>query len=84
MIYDLLIAALLIVAFFMCILSFLWGFKLGKAIRNDTVPQVKLNPVKAYTEHREEKKKAVKEEKIQDLYQEGFNNLMTYDGTPQE
>lgn len=79
MLYDLLIAIILIVAFFMCIIAFFWGVKVGKAVRNDSTPSINLNPVKAVKQHKEAK--AEKEQ--QDLISEGLNNIFAYDGTPQ-
>ena len=80
MIYNLLITAILIVAFFSCICSFIWGCKVGKSLSKDNIPTVKLNPIKAYTEHKEAKVEKVAE----DLLAQGAKNIMDYDGYPQD
>ena len=81
MIYELILAITLVVAFFMSILSFIWGCKVGKSLSNGVIPTVNLNPIKAYKEH----KTVVADKKETDLLQQGYDNMMSYDGSiPEE
>lgn len=78
MIYDLLIAIILIVAFFMCIKAYTLGFKHGKEVSKGNTPVVKINPVQAVKQHIEDKE----EKKKRDLEYEGWNGpngIMNYD-----
>lgn len=67
MIYNLIIAAILIVAFFMCIKAYMLGLKHGKQLsNNDDIPAVNLNPVKPIVEAVGQYKEDKKAEELQD------------------
>lgn len=61
--------------FLVAIIAFSLGIKFGKS--NGVIPQ--LNPIKVHKQNVELKKVKIKE----DLLQEGYDNIMKYDGNPQ-
>ena len=63
MVYNLIIASILIAAFFMCIASFTVGIKTGKSLSEGKVPSINLNPIKPIIEavERHETKKEDKQ-----------------------
>jgi len=67
--------------FFLCtIYAYTTGLKHGKQLSNNNIPQLNINPVKAYKEHKEEKE--VKKEV--DKYTQGWQNILAYTGDPQK
>lgn len=72
-----------LVLFLCTIAAYCIGIKHGKELSRGNVPQIPISPVavvKQYKEHKQEK-----EEKAQvDKVNEGWANIMSYDGTPQE
>ena len=78
MIYDLLIAAILIVAFFMCIKAYCIGFKHGKEVSKAITPTINLNPIKSLKDYINTKDIKKKE----DLAYQGWNGedgILNYD-----
>jgi hypothetical protein len=78
MIYNLLIAIILIVAFFMTIKAYTLGFKHGKDVSKAITPTLNINPIKAVKQHIEAKEEKKKEE----LELEGWNGengILNYD-----
>lgn len=73
MIYNIIITALLISAFFMCISAFLWGVRIGKHLGNGVVPTPTLNPVKKVVEAVETHKAKKEEEQLTDELQAMMN-----------
>jgi hypothetical protein len=65
--YNILIAAILIVAFFMCIKAYTLGLKHGKQLSNAIIPQVNINPVKPIVEAIEQKKEEKQAEVLVDI-----------------
>lgn len=70
--YNLILSATLVVAFFMCVSAYCLGLRHGKQLSNGKVPEVKLNPVKTVTEALKE----VKQAKIQDKLNEELTDIM--------
>jgi hypothetical protein len=73
MIQNIILAATLIVAFFMCISAFLLGIKIGKQLSNNQVPTVQINPVKKVVQAVEQHKQIKQEEKLQDELEDIFS-----------
>jgi len=80
MLYMIFGIALGLFFFIATIKAYTIGLKHGKQLANKEVPTINLNPIKAYTEHKEEKEAKTQ----QDLLEEGYQNIMNYDGNPQE
>jgi hypothetical protein len=72
MIYNLIIAGILILAFFMCISAYLLGVKHGKCMSKGNVPP---QPIKAVTDPIQRRLEEIKEEPMLDAIQ----NIMSYD-----
>lgn len=68
--YNLIITALLIGAFFMSVLAFLWGLRIGKSLHEGIIPNVSLNPVKPIIEAIEQHKEDKKEKKLEAEFNE--------------
>lgn len=69
-----------LVLFLCTILAYILGIKHGKQLSQSSVPKLNINPVQVYKEH-----KTAKEEKAQqDKIQQGWENILNYDGTPQK
>lgn len=66
MIYNLVIAGTLILAFFMCISAYCLGHKHGKQVANGITPTVEINPVKKAVEAVQEHNAKKEEEKLDD------------------
>ena len=77
--YNLIITAILVVAFFMRLEAYMLGLQHGKQLDNKIIPSVIKTPIQAIQEHEEAKKVKAK----QDKEAVGWANLMAYDGTPQ-
>jgi hypothetical protein len=78
LIYDLIIAIILIVSFFTCVKAYTLGFKHGKEVSKGNIPKLDVNPVKAIKKHIE----ANETKKQNDLAYEGWNGengIMNYD-----
>lgn len=70
--YNVIITALLIASFFMCICAYSFGVKHGRIVSGGGVPNV--NPIKAV-----EVVKAEKQAKQQmDVFAEGLQNIMNF------
>jgi hypothetical protein len=67
MIYNILIATILIIAFFMCIGAYCLGLKHGKQLSNAVIPQVNINPVKPIVDAIEQKKEEKQAEVLVDI-----------------
>lgn len=67
--YNIIITALLISAFFMCITSYILGLKHGKLLGNNQIPNIEINPVKKVVEAVEQHKAKKEEEKLTDELQ---------------
>lgn len=63
---NIILAATLIGAFFMCILSYITGLKHGKQLSQAIVPKVSLNPLQPIVRAVEEHKNKKEEDKITD------------------
>ena len=72
MIYNLIITALLISAFFMCITAYLMGVRHGKSINKGNVPS---NPIKTVVDT----VKTIVADKETNTIDEGIQNIMAYD-----
>jgi len=73
-----------ILGFFVPIICYRLGIKEGYEMANGKMPKPIKNPIKAVSEgieNRKENKQAKEERKT---FLEGLNNLMAYDGEPQE
>jgi hypothetical protein len=75
MIYNLIIAAILIVAFFMSISAYILGLKHGKQLSNNIIPSVNLNPTKPIIEA----VKIHKENKVAESLQNELTDIMNAD-----
>lgn len=82
MIYINLVVGLVagLILFLCSIKAYTLGIAHGKQLSQATVPKVNLNPVKAI----QEAKTAKEEKKQADLIAEGWNNILSYTGEPQE
>lgn len=66
---------------FLCVLkAYALGLRHGKELIKGNAPTIKLNPIQAIREHAEAKEN----KKQNDLIAEGLQNLMNYNGEPQE
>ena len=83
MIFNIILAAMLIVAFFMCINSYILGLKHGKQLVNKEIPINFKDPLTWCKEVKKEheltklEKELAKEEK---KYTEGIERMMSYTG----
>lgn len=69
--YNIIITVILIVSFFMCLASYMMGFKHGKQLNNGIIPSININPIKPIAQAIEkvaENKKANKvDEELTDI-----------------
>jgi len=70
MIQNIILAATLVVAFFLSISSFLLGLRMGKDLSNNKLPTVQLNPVKKAIQAVEQHKQSKQDKKLQDEYED--------------
>lgn len=61
---NIILAITLVVAFFMCISSFIWGVRVGKQLASGIIPKIDLNPVKPIIEAIDTHKQTKEEIKI--------------------
>lgn len=73
MVQNLILAAVLVVAFFMSVSAFIFGIKVGKQLNNNQVPAVNINPIKAVTQVVEQ----WKENKQMEQAADELNDLMS-------
>ena len=50
--YNVIITALLVGCFFMCIMAYLTGVKHGKQLSHGVIPKIISNPIVSYTEYK--------------------------------
>jgi hypothetical protein len=74
MIYNLIITALLVASFLMCVSAYLLGVKHGKCMSKGNVPP---QPIKAVTDPIQRRLEEIKEEPMLDAIQ----NILSYDGS---
>jgi hypothetical protein len=68
MIYDIIIAGILVISFLICISAYSLGVKHGRQVRNDSVPRIDINPIKAINNAAETAKaKKEQEEQAEEL-----------------
>ncbi len=80
MLYMIFGIALGLFFFIATIKAYTIGLKHGKQLANKEVPTINLNPIKAYTEHKEEKEAKTQRE----LELEGIANIFSYTGDEQK
>jgi hypothetical protein len=61
---NIILAITLVVAFFMCINSFIYGYRVGKDVGKGITPKIELNPIKPIIEAIETHKQSKEEIKI--------------------
>ena len=70
--YNLIITALLIMSFFMCVSSFTIGIKMGKSLSSGKLPQFNINPIKTIKEYAEK----VEAQKQEEILQEELSDIL--------
>lgn len=68
------------VFFIVSIKAYTIGLKHGKEIKQGNTPEIKVNPVTIFKDHKQE----VENKKQNDLVMEGINNILSYNGLSQE
>jgi uncharacterized membrane protein len=66
MIQNIILAAILIVAFFMCISAYFLGLKHGKQLGNNQIPNINLNPTKPIFEAIQRNENKKKQDELMD------------------
>lgn len=69
-----------LIFFIVSIYAYTLGLKHGKALSNGNVPTININPIEAVKKHIEAKE----EKKQADIVAQGWENIFSYDGTPQK
>lgn len=70
--YNIIITVLLMASFFLCLISYSFGVKHGRIVKEGGIPNV--NPYKAY----KAVKADVQAQKQIDAFAEGINNIMSF------
>jgi hypothetical protein len=74
----------MLLGFFVPIICYRIGLKEGYEMANGKMPKTIQNPIKTITESIEAKKENKQAKEERKTFLEGLNNIMAYDGEPQE